>query len=418
MMSSSDHEKSHDCGFGNGSYTRDRRRLSTVKVSSNKDLRASVPKKAPVDSTRKTDATEKVGCIPIEVDVTSDKSISNKAKGENIQKTYTEKAMWQRSFPCFIFEDKLVANQSNIRGKQSFNAIMVKATAVLLILISVSVCTAQSTENFEFYVMGDTPYNQQEEFRLVQQLQQIPITAKFVFHVGDIMEGKGANCLPEIYQDRAQRLSKSPAPVYIIPGDNDYLECSRPDVAWNQWFSTFNQFYKKWNNNNMNTQHQPERKENFAFFKRGVLFMGLHNVGAVYLNNQAELNYRDADASNWIRQNLNDYRGDSRLQAVILFGHAQIQNSTTLFLDDLVDAVITELPVSMPVYYIHGDGHRYEARAPFPNAPNIISIMVDSGGAAPPLKFTIFHVQEESDNQFTFPSTKLVRIDRQGGPYL
>lgn len=76
-----------------------------------------------------------------------------------------------------------------------------------------------------FYVLGDAPYKESEfgQDGFPSQIRDIPDDADFVIHVGDMQSSKSSLCDLSWYQQVAGILKQSSAPVFITPGDNDWL---------------------------------------------------------------------------------------------------------------------------------------------------------------------------------------------------
>ena len=132
-------------------------------------------------------------------------------------------------------------------------------------------------ESFSFYVMGDTPYTEQEAKLLSEQISNLDEDALFMIHVGDLM--KSSTCAIDNYRDSSRILQGSPVPVLVLPGDNDWIDCPNPNLAlrrFRRYFISrqydnlyFTEFYR-----------QKQRIENFFFEFDGVLFFGL-NVSVI-----------------------------------------------------------------------------------------------------------------------------------------
>ena len=96
--------------------------------------------------------------------------------------------------------------------------------------------TSQTTDKQDdliFYVIGDAPYKVSEldpTTGFPQQVRGIPSDAEFVVHVGDVLSAKESECHLSWYQQVSFMLKASNAPVFITPGDNDWLGKYR-DVA-------------------------------------------------------------------------------------------------------------------------------------------------------------------------------------------
>jgi len=99
-------------------------------------------------------------------------------------------------------------------------------------------------ENFNFILMGDTPYVPKDRDLLLQQMQEIrdmvddqladPSLSQslFVMHVGDIQHGKKTNCVEEFFTRMYLDIKyESPLPFLLLVGDNDWNDCPNPAAA-------------------------------------------------------------------------------------------------------------------------------------------------------------------------------------------
>lgn len=267
----------------------------------------------------------------------------------------------------------------------------------LLLLLCVSAfaeepkTTESAAKNLvTFYVMGDVPYKPAEDALLPQQIAKLPADAEFVVHVGDIKGGQTA-CDEGVYQKVSGMLLQSKVPVFIIPGDNEWNDCTNPDQAWKYWDQYFMRFDRRWSHQ-IPVFRQLKREENFSFVKNGVLFIGINIVGGK-VHDAAKWKQRHADDLEWVRHNLD--RFGNEVSSLVLFGHAlpkAIHN-------DFFNAFSQEaIKFQKPILYIHGDGHKWIYDRPF-TAKNILRVEVDQGGIAPPLKVT---VTDAETNPFQF----------------
>ena len=237
-----------------------------------------------------------------------------------------------------------------------------------------------------FYAMGDVPYQPEEDELLPRQIAELPTDAEFVVHVGDI-KGGAAPCDESVYIKVSGMLSKSLAPVFIIPGDNEWNDCTDPAQAWTYWNQYFLRFDRRWNHG-FPLFRQLKHEPNFSFVKNGVLFVGLNIVGG-HIHDPDEWKQRHAVGVQWIRRNVAQFGDD--VGCMILFGHANPQDKHRDFFEPFsLDAET----FSKPILYLHGDGHTWIHDRPFA-AKNILRVQVDQGGKAPPLKVTVTDHQEE-----------------------
>ena len=258
---------------------------------------------------------------------------------------------------------------------------------------------AQQTDKplVTFYAMGDVPYKPEEDKTLPQQITFLPDDAEFVIHVGDI-KGGAPPCVEAVYQKVSGMLRKSTPPVFIIPGDNEWNDCSdpAPDQAWIYWNQYFSRFDDHWNHA-FPVFRQIEHEEHFSFMKNRVLFIGLNIVGGL-VHDPEEWQQRHADGLQWIRRNLAKFGDEAG--CLVLFGHATPAMKHQDFFEPL--STIAQ-KFDKPILYLHGDGHTWTYDRPFA-AQNILRVQVDQGGIAPPLKVTI-----------TNDATEPFQFDRRNG---
>lgn len=268
---------------------------------------------------------------------------------------------------------------------------------LLLLLISSSTSAqirpepdSQSSTGVTFYVMGDVPYKPHEDARLPQQIVAIPKDAEFVVHLGDI-KGGSAPCDEAVYNKVFGMLCQSAVPVFIIPGDNEWNDCTNPEQAWKLWEKYFMRFDRRWQHS-LPVFRQLKREENFSFVKSNVLFIGLNIVGG-RVHDPKEWKQRHADNLDWVRRNLRRFGAD--VNSLVIFGHAK----PIAVHNDFFDPFSKEAnDFKKPILYIHGDGHVWIYDRPF-KAKNILRVEVDQGGIAPPLKIT---VTDDKTNPFQF----------------
>lgn len=239
-----------------------------------------------------------------------------------------------------------------------------------------------------FCAMGDVPYTAEEDQLLTKQIADLPGTAEFVVHVGDIKAG-APPCEETVYQKVAGMLRKSPHPLFIIPGDNEWNDCIEPDPqqAWRFWTRHFMRFERGWQHD-LPVFRQLEREENFSFVRNGVLFVGLNIVGG-RIHDPDEWKRRHAECLDWVRRNLKAKGSD--VSSLVIFGHAKpVSNHSDFFNPFLEDAE----QFGKPILYLHGDGHRWIHDRPFA-AKNILRVQVDQGGIASPVQITVTNDPKE-----------------------
>jgi hypothetical protein len=143
------------------------------------------------------------------------------------------------------------------------------------------------------------------------------------------------DCDPDAYIRTEQVLSNSPIPVYSLPGDNDYPKCTNPSEGWEnyqQYMMNINTMH--WNiPQEYDVKRQINRKENFSFLYRRVLFIGLNMVSNS--DDEWETAFRSEDNINWVLENVEAYLDNA--DAVFVMGYGRLLAAErTLFYDAMV----------------------------------------------------------------------------------
>jgi len=245
-----------------------------------------------------------------------------------------------------------------------------------------------------FSVMGDIPYSSSEELILQQQIAEHNLysPSEFMVHVGDI-RGSGSNCVESNYSSFANDMRELEVPTFVIPGDNEWTDCSNPVQAWSFWV----QYLMNFEQNSCGApvvERQSIRPENFAFIKKGVLIIGLNMVGGT--NTQVgNWNQRLQDNANWVNQQFQE-KG-SQVRAAVVFGHS-LRANDTLFETQFLQSVSS---FGKRVLYVMGEHHTYSLRDPY-KVNNLAKVIVDHGAIALPLQVT---VTLNNQQQFVFNRT-------------
>lgn len=314
-------------------------------------------------------------------------------------------------------------------------------------------------EPLSMYAMGDVPYNDEERQILVSQLQEmkqnLSPNASFLVHVGDWQKPYRTNCSPTHFASIANLFrEESPLPSYVLAGDNDYLDCKDPNVAWEQYLENFvgleqdfkdsipagvpHPDAKRWEDRRwIEGGYDAKRKEMFSFVQSDVLFLSvtLLNMGMKVENDPTKgrakpdnLFYeRLAVSKAWLKKNLEDY-SDRKLRGIVMFGHAMISDDLKPFFGDEVRKVVFDQGLGdAPFMYVCGDGHEFAIGKGLPGWSQFTRVMVDNGAAADPLRIDIapvidgrtyaLNVDGNSGSEQFILGHGLFRIDRQKGRY-
>ena len=240
-------------------------------------------------------------------------------------------------------------------------------------------------EPVTFYVTSDVPYNNAEENVLSRDLSRLPDDAEFVVHLGDVGIAATTSCAESMYEDASYILkSSSRAPVFVLPGNQDWNECPNPDAAFDNWMQYFHRFEDNFSHRFAVTR-QLGREENFSFLHNGVLFVGLNLVDGT-VPDQTEWNVRHQECVQWAEQALNDF-GPDEYRAVVLLGHAR----PTALLGDFFWPLINDInDINKPVLYVHGNAMQgWTVYKPFSDASRLKAIELEKGGKSPPVKIRV-----------------------------
>jgi len=254
----------------------------------------------------------------------------------------------------------------------------------------------QTPKKLLFAVYADTPYNSEQELALeghISQMNQAD-TSHFVIHLGDIKGGFKAEtqsnpCTEDRYIKVANIFHESAAPVFFIPGDNEWNDCEDPDQAWALWWTHLHQFETFWPDAPV-VERQPERQENFAWVSRKVLLIGINLVGGKKIDPDA-WDLRLAQNAEWVANQLDGKKG--AVAAAIIFGHAAPSNTKSSAFFDAFR--LSAQAFEKPVLYMNGDLHTWVVDKPFPaDAPNVTQVQL-KGGSAPAVQVTVDHSMSE-----------------------
>jgi hypothetical protein len=197
-----------------------------------------------------------------------------------------------------------------------------------------------------FSAVGDVPYSLAERAEFQQHMDNHDLysPSEFLVHLGDIKSG-GSECTESWYREMATYLRSLSIPAFIIPGDNEWNNCTNPTQAWAYWVTHLLAVEQTACGLPL-LERQTVRTENFAFVKSGVLFIGINKVnGGLSSSEQQARLQQDAD---WITYQMQT-KG-SAVRATVIF--AQAAPATEPLESQLRSAAVA---FGKPILYIHGD---------------------------------------------------------------
>lgn len=243
-------------------------------------------------------------------------------------------------------------------------------------------CCSSESDKIIFSVMGDIPRSEAEDTLIQEQinLHNELSDSEFMFHVGDIKSGS-TPCDEEVYSKVAGYLKMLDVPTFIVPGDNEWNDCTNPEVAWVFWEKYFLNIESNWDFDS-NIERQTKRKENYAFVYKNVLFIGLNLVGGL-IHDSTEWKIRHQQNTDWMETQINN--NNYIINSLVIIAQA---NPDEKHADFMTRFLILAEQFNKPIIFIHGDGHEWIFEEKW-LSPNITRVQVDKGGIAPPLKLVL-----------------------------
>ncbi|MCG8606740.1 DNRLRE domain-containing protein [bacterium] len=254
-------------------------------------------------------------------------------------------------------------------------------SAIFYCLLGLVTLASADDQKLVFSVIGDIPYSKKEYKILLRHVEQHNkySRAEFLVHVGDI-RGTRAKCKESEYEQVASALLGLHVPALIVPGDNEWVDCKKPEVAWAYWTKNFIDFEKNFCGA-PNVERQSQRPENFAFVKKGVLMIGINMVaGRNYDSKGKKVRLKDNAA--WVKHQFDLHKDNVR--AAVVFGHA-LRGSDGGFQTPFKKHVKA---FGKPVAYIKGDDHSYSVKEKF-LVKNLTKVVVKKGASGLPLEVTV-----------------------------
>jgi len=240
----------------------------------------------------------------------------------------------------------------------------------MLALVTITARSQPSVdEAFSFSVIADAPYDADEILQLDQHFYDHDrySPSDLLVHLGDIKSG-GGSCDESYYQVMADSLRMLSVPAFIVPGDNEWIDCSDPDQAWAYWEQHLLGIEADFCGTPP-LDSQAVRPENFAFLHKGVLFVGISLPNGAH----SELVQADID---WIDVQFADKGSQAR--AAVVFGHSEPDEALKTAL------AANGAAFGKPVLYLQGDGHSWSEDPGFFGEPNMLWVQLERGIAGEP----------------------------------
>lgn len=239
-------------------------------------------------------------------------------------------------------------------------------------------------------VVADTPYTEEQRQELLKQVESMPEDCEFVFHLGDLRSSAGfTECKQETYTNASIIMSRSPKPVFMLLGDNDWNDCPNDEEALDFWHAQFDGFLDtEWPRARarLNVTSQPERIENIYFIRKKALFIGLNIVGG-RVHDEDEWEERLESNFNWTRDLIQYHVVDAQdANVVVMLAHASPVYDHSLFFESMRDYIMYELGNTVPILYLNGDTHYWDYEPYFYDQESWLRITLEGESREPILK--------------------------------
>ena len=244
---------------------------------------------------------------------------------------------------------------------------------VWALLLALALSGPAHAAQFAFAAFGDVPYTAAEELQLVSMIAEMNHERlAFVVHVGDFKSSQ-MECSDALFLQRRDWFGLSHHPFVYIPGDNEWLDCTRTYWAPRDPLERLRKLREVFFAGDSALGQRPlavERQVRLGFPEHlrwttdEVLFATLNVPGP---NNNArmplESQPRTAAVLEWMREAFRIAR-DRKLAAIVLGVQANLWSGNRAY-EPIVAALADEAQrYNGEVLVVHGDTHWYRFDRP------------------------------------------------------
>jgi hypothetical protein len=238
-----------------------------------------------------------------------------------------------------------------------------------------------SPDAFTFGVMGDVPYDLDEEriyHRMLERLDRESL--EFIVHVGDVKSGS-TPCTDALFRERFDDLNNRAHPVLYTPGDNEWTDCRRKPSGSMDPLERLRRlrqifFADQWSlgQRRIRTDRQDEYPENRSWTHARVRFVTLNvpgsdnNVGFDAASD-AEARRRGEANRIWLQRAVEAAeRADDRALLLFVQANPWMTRRPGVYGEFIAQVEAAAKRLRRPVLLVHGDSHIFRYDTPFVDA--------------------------------------------------
>ena len=284
---------------------------------------------------------------------------------------------------------------------------------------------AAEKQNFDFALIGDTPYDDQQVTNLfpnmIAEINEASLA--FVVHDGDIKSGS-TPCVDELFSERLRDFQSFRHPLIYIFGDNEWSDCGKvatnrldPEERLEKLRTLFTPGNASLGQRKLALTRQSDDsrfvrfRENVRWVHGGVVFAGLNVPGDDNHFGSKEFDERNAANLFWMKEAFSVAgQPDARAVMLIMQANPHFEMASTNRLrrgfNEML-RVLEELTVAFgkPVVLVHGDSHYFRIDKPLVSSRTGRRIenftRVETFGN-PDVHWLRVSVEERDPNVFTF----------------
>jgi hypothetical protein len=294
---------------------------------------------------------------------------------------------------------------------------------------------AQPTSGFEFAIIGDLPYNAQEEAKFPELVAAINrANVAFVVHNGDFKSGSSP-CTDALFSQRYELFQTFKHPLIYVFGDNEWTDCHRSGSDPLERLAKLREIFSQENaslgqsplplTRQSDTPAFSKFRENVRWRLGRIIFIGLNIPGSnnnfpttlrsgVSVGNLEEYTERNAANLAWMRESFALATQDGSLGLMLFlqgnpFPFTPSDSNLDGFEEFLAALEAETLKFAKPVVLAHGDTHYFRVDKPLPRPdpdgnrrPRIVNFTRVENFGSPDVSWVRGIVEPHEPNLFSF----------------